>query len=467
MTAIGERVMRAGEAREEAWRCLQCFDAPCTKACPAEVAVPRFIRMIRSGNWPGAAEVVRFANPMAASCGAACPDEQLCADACARGRIDRPIEIRRLHQFATEHGETARPGPGRILPPSTGAPDGRTSGAARKRSVAVVGSGPAGLACAAELRRLGIAVTLYEERAEIGGVLSRTIPEIRFPDQALKRDASWALGREITVRLNTRIESPAALRRRHGAVFLAPGLGWSGPALIGSDLAGVSTADAFLERCRRKRSRNPIGSEVVILGGGNVACDAALAVLQCAEAQGTPVPRVHLFYRRSRADMPAWPREVRAVEERGVSLHFHALPSACLGGRRVQGVRFHRAIPGRLDASGRHTPLRDRGGGYVQPCDQVILALGRKVDRTVCSDLPLDRDGLIRANRLTRRVRDRLFAGGDAVGGEQTIVAAVRDGKRAARAIAVSLGVVRPGRGGRSIHRGGRRSNDRSQDDPR
>jgi dihydropyrimidine dehydrogenase (NAD+) subunit PreT len=439
-------------AREEAERCLQCLDAPCTRACPAGIVIPRFIRMIRSGNFRGAAEVIRCSNPMALSCGLACPDEQLCASACLRAAVDRPIEIRRLHLFAIEEEESLGPRQSRMAPQEQG-------------RVAVVGSGPAGLACAAELRRLGIRVLLYERRDLLGGILSHSIPLYRFPNRAALRDASWALGMpvkevaaarpghekpgrplesRVELRLGTNVRDVDTLAREFDAVFLAPGLQDPPPGLPGSGLAGVERAEAFLETCRKARYQNPVGREIVVIGGGNTAIDAAMAAMHCLRkghsAGGRRRACVQILYRRSRAEMPGWQREVREAESEGVLIQPLTIPVGFVGkGGRLAGVRVQKARLGRKDSSGRPAPVPIEGSETVIPCDQAIVATGMKVDRAPWRKLPVSRDGYLAAHEATRRVRGKVFAGGDAVGGGHTIVTAVRDGKAAAHAIAAML----------------------------
>ena len=482
-TMRSEHAFTFSQAVREAWRCLQCFDPPCTQACPAGIVIPRFIRMIRSWSTEGAAEVVRSSNPMAMSCGLACPAEQLCASACTRAEIDRPVDIRRLHRFVTEQSDITRPRSPKVAPCVEG------------RRIAIVGAGPAGLACAFELRRGGLSVTLFEKRVRLGGVLSSTIPLYRFSEGAVLQDARWSLGlplrrshssakkartdksqasadatlhASVDIRLRTEVMDVDTLANEYNAVFIATGISsitsgvetvTSGtasaqyeatspaPSLEGIHLKGVCTAEEFLERCRRTRYRNIIGSDVVVIGGGNVAVDAALAAVQprlvdTQLGQVTARPRVHLLYRRTRAQMPAWDRELQEAERAGVVIHFLVSPAAFVGKRgRLTGIKLSKTTLGPEDASGRPSPVPLPGSAFIMPCDQAILATGMRLDRGPLGTLPITKHGFLRAHPRTRRVRGNIFAGGDAVGAEQSIVAAVRDGKLAARAIAASLGV--------------------------
>jgi NADPH-dependent glutamate synthase beta subunit-like oxidoreductase len=370
---------------------------------------------------------------MVASCGEACPSDRYCAAACTRAELDTPIRIRELHRYATRMGERAAPRPLRHAPRSG-------------QRVAVVGGGPAGLTCALELRRLGVDVVLHEARSTLGGVLAHAIPLDRFPDETIAADGRWVVERAIDapatleVRLNHPIEEPAELAAVFDAVYIAPGAVPREPRIPGSDLGGVMPAIAFLEACRRRRYRQRVGRRVVVVGGGNVAVDAAMAVVRCGlEGGGAVRPRVHLVYRRARRDMPAWEREMREAEELGIELHLLAAPLAFLGhAGRVEAVRLQTMRPGPLDGTGRPAPEPVPGAERELACDQVILATGLELDRRL-TRLPRTRSGWIRAHERTRRVGGMLYAGGDAIGSDQAIVTAVGDGKAAAAAIVAAL----------------------------
>lgn len=444
--------LRPDQARAEAARCLQCFDAPCTAACPAGIVIPRFVRMLATGNDQGAAKVVRSSHPLALSCGYACPDEQLCGAACLRAAIDRPIEIRRLHRYATEAGE----GKGLRLAPKGRAANDRAENdrdmnerAANDRAekgrsatevpprVAVIGAGPAGLACAFELRRSGVAVTLFEERDRLGGVLSHTIPLYRFPEEAIARDGRWALGEagEVEVRLSSRIEEPARLRGKFAAVVVAVGVRDTAVEWEGTGLAGVVSADEFLARTRASRYRQRGGSEIAVIGGGNVAIDAAMAAVRAAEVQKKDA-RVHLLYRRTRREMPAWEREIALAEAAGVLLHFLVQPVRFLGAKgRLRGIELRRTRLVEAPGEARPRPEPVEGSDFVLACDQAVIATGQMVDAKLRRLLPVTRDGHLRLRGKSAALAEGIFAAGDATGGEQTIVSAVRGGRQAAREV--------------------------------
>ena len=451
-----EALFSPAEALAAAERCLQCYDAPCQAHCPASIPIPRFIRMVQSSNIRGAAEAIRSANPMAHSCGLACPQDQYCAAACTRAKLDGAVEIRRLHRYATtvdRRGRPLAPRAGHATKPDLSSPH-----------VAVVGAGPAGLACAFELAHHGVAVTVLEARRRPGGVLAHSIPLYRFPAGAIQDDVSFVLGRSggrprtasaaasppaggrIRVLAAQPIEDWRELESRYDAVFLAPGavarsLDWGG-----CHLHGISSAITFLERCRARRYQVKVGARVAIVGGGNVAVDAALAAVRCGQewalrrdaglgTTDSPFPDVHLFYRRSRPQMPAWDREVHEAERAGVHLHMLTQPVEFIGRRgRVRSIRFQRIRLGPADRSGRPSPVPIPGSDFQLPFDQVLLATGMELEGGD-TRLPRTRSGWLETRPATGQVKGIFYAGGDATGSDQSIVSAVGDGKRAARAI--------------------------------
>ncbi len=433
-----ESVLSETQALTEATRCLQCFNPPCTLNCPASVPVPSFIRMIRSGNFRGAAEQFRTANPLSFSCGFSCPDDELCASACTRGKLDSPVAIRRLHRFATDFEIEHKP---RLPKPVT----------SRRGRIAIVGAGPAGLACASELKRFGYSTTIFEQQRRPGGVPAELIPLERLPGNVIRRDISRIIDSKSVktkpvakLKSNHRITNLSKLCAGYDAVFVAPGLSISASTIPGSELRGVISAYDFLRRCRRRGYRAAIGERTVIIGGGNVAVDAASAVAVCARNSGiSPLPDIRLLYRRTRDQMPAWTREIRAAEELGVSIEFLLSPISFVGNSsKLTGIKLCRNTLGPADSGGRPTAVPVAGSEFILPCDQVISALGQQVDRSGLPGLPITGGGDIKANARTLRVKGNLFAGGDATGSDQTIVAAVSDGKRAARSISAMLGKI-------------------------
>ena len=409
--------MNLQEARHESERCLQCNDAPCTLACPAHIDVPKFIARLRSGNLRGAAEVVKMSNAMANTCGKVCPQEVFCQSVCTRADLDAPIAIRELHFVATQHEATAGfSSP--VLQPG------------RNQRVAVVGAGPAGLSCAFELSKLGFHVDVYDERRP-GGVPGNSIPAFRLEARELHSDVKF-LRRYFRIR-TLRVDETVLerIRENHDAVFLATGLGRDRRLNIpGENLKGVFTVLEFLERARAKPGSVKVGKNVVVVGGGNVSLDAA------ATARRLGAQRVVLIYRRGEREMRVWKSELEEARAQGVEIRFLSIPVAILGRSKVRGIRCRRTkLSGRKDSTGRFVPVEVRGSDFVLEADSVVAAIGQRVGAPWADKFKRTAEGYLKTNKNLQTSVAGVFAGGDVISGEGTIVQAVAHGKQAAHAI--------------------------------
>ncbi len=403
------------QAREEAERCLYCFDAPCTKACPAHIDVPTFISMIKSGNLLGASEIVKTSNALANVCGKVCPEEIYCQSVCNRSSLEGPILIRELHLFATRH--EARSGY-------------RTISSSQKSGlkVAVVGGGPAGLGCTFELARRGHAVTLFD-RSRPGGVPKNSIPAFRLSHDDLMDDMDFLSSHFRWERANVTAANFHQLKKKFGAVFIAVGLGQDRSlGLKGDDRKGVVPVIRFLETA--KRGRASVGKRVVVIGGGNVSLDAA------ATAKRLGAREVILIYRRSENEMKVWRTELDEARKRGVEIRFLTTPIEIIGKGRVSGVRCARTKLSRTkDASGRAIPVEVKDSEFVIDVDTVIVAIGQVIGSDLVKMFRLNRRGLIAVDKKFRTSVSGVFAGGDAISGEGTIVQSVAHGRQAAMAM--------------------------------
>jgi glutamate synthase (NADPH/NADH) small chain len=410
-------------ALAEANRCLFCFDAPCTAACPTHIDVPRFIKKISSGNLRGSALAILDANILGLSCSRVCPVDVLCEGNCVMHRYNqKPIEIGRLQRYAMDRFYDAN---GRL-------PVAESAGPLR---VACVGGGPASLACAAELARRGHRVTIFDNRPLPGGLNTYGVAEykLRAADSLREVELVRSLGVEFRqAEVGTAVPLDD-LEREFAFVFLGMGLGAMERLDIpGEGAAGVIDALRFIERYKTSRDF-PVGRRVIVIGGGNTAIDAANA----AKRLGAEV--VHLFYRRTAREMPAFPFEYERSKMEGVSFHWLAQPvEIVVHYDRAVAVRFVETRLGEPDHDGRRKVEPLPGSDYEIPCDMVIPALGQK---RLVADLLHQRgveirDGTIVVDRPTGRTANpRYYAGGDCVNGGREVVDAVADGKRAAMAM--------------------------------
>ncbi len=413
------------QALVEAERCLYCFDAPCTLACPTGIDVPSFIRRIADDNLRGAAKVILDANPLGGICARVCPTEVLCEQVCVRTtQQGKPVEIGRLQRYAVD---AVMDRPFAALFPRA---------ASTGKRLAVVGAGPAGLACAVGLARLGHEVVIHDARHKGGGLNEYGLAAYKVPDDFAQRELDWLLGiGGITLTNDWRLDNAAqlsALRQEYAAIYLAFGLATTHDlGLPGEDLAGVRDAVEFIAELRQAADKSTlaIGRRVVVIGGGMTAVDAAV------QSKLLGAEEVHMVYRRGRETMGASHAEQDWAQTNGVTIHHWLAPEAVLGlNGQATGVRFarQRLLDGRLRATGELQTL---------DADMVFKAIGQKFDSAWLEGAGLTmRAGRIVADDDGRTGVPGLYAGGDCrLGGRDLTVEAVQDGKRAANAIHAEL----------------------------
>jgi glutamate synthase (NADPH/NADH) small chain len=410
----------------EANRCLFCFEAPCMGACPTHIDVPRFIKKIAGGNLRGSALTILDANIMGLSCSRVCPVEVLCEGACVmHQQHQRPIDIGRLQRYAMEN----------FYAEGAPLPDNWTGAEAAGRSVACIGGGPASLACAAELRRHGCRVTVFDNRALPGGLNTWGVAEykLRAADSLREVEFVRSLGVELRqMEIGTEAEL-SQLEGDYDAIFIGAGLGaMEKLGIPGETLPGVVDALRFIERYKTVADF-PVGGRVVVIGGGNTAIDAASA------ARRLGADEVHVVYRRTERQMPAFSFEYIRAKAEGVRFHWLAQPVEILArDGAAAAVRFVRMRLGETDVDGRSRPLPVDGSFFELPCDLVIPALGQsRFLAELCASRGIGlQNGSIQVDRPTGRTANpRYYAGGDCVNGGREVVDAVADGKRAALAM--------------------------------
>ena len=422
------------EAMEEAGRCLGCKNRPCVAGCPVGVPIPDFIARVAAGDFEGAYGLISGANALPCVSGRVCPQESQCEARCVRGAKGEPVAIGRLERFVADwHREHSRERPRR--PASNGIP------------VAVIGSGPAGLTCASELAKRGYQVTVYEAFHTAGGVLVYGIPEFRLPKAIVADEVKEleALGAEL--RLNTVVGRTVTvdelLEEGYKAIFVGTGAGL--PMFMGipgESLAGVYSANEYLTRINLMKgylpgydTPVPASASVAVVGGGNVAMDAA----RCAKRMGAE--RVYLIYRRGGEEMPARREEIHHAREEGIEFCLLTNPTAILGDEmgRVRQIQCIHMELGEPDSSGRRSPRAVEGTEFLLDVDTVIMALGTSPNPLIRSTTPgleANRRGCLVVNEQTLATsRGGVFAGGDAVTGAATVILAMGAGKQAARAM--------------------------------
>jgi glutamate synthase (NADPH/NADH) small chain len=422
------------QALEEANRCLQCPKPQCVAGCPVGICIPDFVKLLKEGKYAEAAEKIKERNALPAICGRVCPQEEQCQKFCIMGKVGEPVSIGRLERFVADW-ERSR---GAKIPEKV-KPTGK--------KVAVVGAGPAGLTVAAELAKLGHSAVIFEALHLPGGVLVYGIPEFRLPKSIVRAEVDYIekLGAELKPGyLIGRIYTiPEMLKSQFDAVFIGTGAGL--PAFMGvpgENLGGIYSANEFLIRVNLMKSYafpifdTPIriGKHVVVIGGGNVAMDSARSALRLGAEE------VCIVYRRSREEMPARQEEIENAEEEGIVCKFLANPLRFIGDEKgwVKAMECVCMELGPPDESGRRRPIPVKGSEFVMDTDTVIVATGRTpnpIIQSTTEGLAVTKWGTIVADENGKTSIEGVYAGGDIVTGEATVISAMGAGKKAAKAI--------------------------------
>lgn len=423
------------EAIQEAKRCLQCKDPPCVKGCPVEIDIPGFIKAIAEGDFKRAIHILKEKNSLPAICGRVCPQEDQCEKLCTLGKLGEPVAIGRLERFAAdweaEQGDVEIP----EIPPPTG------------KRVAVVGSGPAGLTVASDLAKMGHEVVIFEALHKPGGVLMYGIPEFRLPKRIVEREVDYV--KKLGVKIITsfvvgKTKTVDELLQEYDAVFIGTGAGlpWF-MGIPGENYNGIYSANEYLTRVNLMKAYlfpeydTPVirGERVAVIGGGNVAMDAARTALRLGAKKSM------IIYRRSRKEMPARIEEIQRAEEEGVEFHFLTLPVRYHADENgwVKEMECIRMKLGEPDSSGRRRPIPIEGSNFRIPVDVVVVAIGQSPNPLIPNTTPglkIGKHGNVITDPLTGKTsRKGVFAGGDIATGAATVILAMGAARVAARAI--------------------------------
>ncbi len=421
-------------ALQEAQRCLQCKDAPCIKGCPVNIDIPGFIKLIKERNYDGAIKKIKETNNLPATTGRVCPQETQCEAVCTLKKVGEPVAIGRLERFVADYE----------LNKGIEIPEIKSK---VNKKVAVIGSGPAGLTVAGDLAKLGLEVSILEAFHEPGGVLIYGIPEFRLPKKIVRAEIEYI--RKLGVIIYTdviigRTVTIDELLKEYDAIFIGAGAG--APQFLnipGENLIGVYSANEFLTRVNLMRAYKfpeydtpiKIGKVIGVIGGGNVAMDAARTALRLGAKE------VNVLYRRTEKEMPARHEEIVHAKEEGIKFNFLVSPVKFIGDEKghVIGIELQKMTLGEPDESGRQRPVTIPGSNFIFPLDMAVVAVGTVPNPLISRatpDLFINKNGTIIIDGSTGKTsKDRVFAGGDIVSGSATVISAMGAGKIAAKNI--------------------------------
>lgn len=422
------------EALNEAERCIMCPEPGCIAGCPVNINIPKFIEAITAKDIRGAYDVITASNLLASVCGRVCPQENQCEGKCIVGETLEPVAIGRLERFV---GDTA------ITEKWSNVPHIESTGF----KIGIVGSGPAGMACAADMAKAGCDVTVFEAFHQAGGVLKYGIPDFRLPNTVVDAEIDNLRKLGVKFECNTLVGRLFTIERMRDelgfdAVFIGTGAGY--PSMLGipgDSLNGVLSANELLTRCNLMRAKEfpnfdtpiPLGKHVVVIGAGNTAMDA----LRVSKRLGAE--NVYCVYRRSRAECPARAEEVHHAEEEGIEFHWLSAPVEVLddGKGNVRGMRCIKMELGEPDDSGRRRPVPVKGSEFEFKCDQIVFAIGTNANPIIgqTSHLKLNKRGYIATDENLATSMAGVYAGGDIVTGAATVIEAMGAGRKAARSM--------------------------------
>ena len=421
-------------AMDEAKRCLNCKNMPCRSGCPVSVRIPEFIAKVAAGDFDAAYEIITSTNSLPAVCGRVCPQEKQCESKCVRGIKGESVGIGRLERFVADYHMAKEDKPAVTVPESNG------------HKIAVIGSGPAGLTCAGDLRKMGYDVTIFEAFHKSGGVLVYGIPQFRLPKEIVAAEIDNLKAMGVNIVNNAVIGKAETIDELFEdgfeAVFIGSGAGL--PQFLhipGENLLGVYSANELLTRTNlmkayREDYDTPIKrfNRVAVVGAGNVAMDAARV------AKRLGAEHVYITYRRGRDELPARLEEVEHAEAEGIEFNLLNNPCAIVGDENghVTGIELIRQELGEPDEKGRRKPVAVPGSNWILEVDTVIIAIGTSPNpliRSTTEGLATTRKGGIEADEKGRTSREGIFAGGDAVTGAATVILAMGAGKTGAKSI--------------------------------